>query len=47
MAGADCKMPAGQRPTGLPGRDTYESTTDALGALYDKVSVGGFVIVDD
>jgi O-methyltransferase len=27
--------------------DLYESTTDALGALYDKVSVGGFVIVDD
>jgi hypothetical protein len=27
--------------------DLYESTIDALLALYDKVSVGGFVIVDD
>jgi hypothetical protein len=27
--------------------DLYESTMDALCALYDKVSVGGFVIVDD
>jgi hypothetical protein len=27
--------------------DLYESTMDALSALYDKVSVGGFVIVDD
>ena len=27
--------------------DMYESTTDALTALYDKVSPGGFVIVDD
>jgi O-methyltransferase len=27
--------------------DLYESTTDALHALYDKVSPGGFVIVDD
>ena len=27
--------------------DLYESTIDALRALYDKVSVGGFVIVDD
>jgi O-methyltransferase len=27
--------------------DLYESTTDALTALYDKVSTGGFVIVDD
>jgi hypothetical protein len=27
--------------------DLYESTMDALDALYDKVSVGGFVIVDD
>jgi O-methyltransferase len=27
--------------------DLYESTTDALSTLYDKVSVGGFVIVDD
>jgi O-methyltransferase len=27
--------------------DMYESTTDALQALYDKVSIGGFVIVDD
>jgi len=27
--------------------DLYESTMDALGALYDKVSVGGYVIVDD
>jgi O-methyltransferase len=25
----------------------YESTTDALTALYDKVSAGGFVIIDD
>jgi hypothetical protein len=25
----------------------YESTMDALGALYDKVSPGGFIIVDD
>jgi macrocin-O-methyltransferase TylF-like protien/glycosyl transferase family 2 len=27
--------------------DMYESTTDALTALYDKVSEGGFVIIDD
>jgi O-methyltransferase len=27
--------------------DMYESTMDALSALYDKVSEGGFVIVDD
>jgi len=27
--------------------DLYESTMDALSALYDKVSPGGFVIVDD
>ena len=27
--------------------DLYESTMDALRALYDKVSAGGFVIVDD
>ena len=27
--------------------DMYESTMDALVALYDKVSKGGFVIVDD
>jgi hypothetical protein len=27
--------------------DMYESTMDALGALYDKVSPGGFIIVDD
>jgi O-methyltransferase len=27
--------------------DLYESTTDALSALWPKVSVGGFVIVDD
>ena len=27
--------------------DLYESTMDALCALYDKVSAGGFVIVDD
>lgn len=27
--------------------DMYESTMDALLALYDKVSVGGYVIVDD
>ena len=27
--------------------DMYESTMDALTALYDKVSPGGFVIVDD
>jgi O-methyltransferase len=27
--------------------DLYESTSDALNALYDKVSPGGFVIVDD
>jgi hypothetical protein len=25
----------------------YESTIQALTALYDKVSLGGFVIVDD
>jgi hypothetical protein len=25
----------------------YSSTTDALNALYDKLSVGGFLIVDD
>ena len=27
--------------------DLYESTMDALTALYDKVSPGGFVVVDD
>jgi O-methyltransferase len=27
--------------------DLYESTMDAITALYDKVSVGGWVIVDD
>lgn len=27
--------------------DMYESTMDALNPLYDKVSVGGFIIVDD
>ena len=27
--------------------DMYESTMDALGALYDKVARHGFVIVDD
>lgn len=27
--------------------DMYESTWDALTALYDKVSAGGYVIVDD
>ena len=27
--------------------DLYESTMDALVPLYDKVSGGGFVIVDD
>jgi O-methyltransferase len=27
--------------------DLYESTTDALDALYDRLSPGGFVIVDD
>jgi hypothetical protein len=27
--------------------DLYESTMDGLSALYDKVSLGGFVIVDD
>jgi O-methyltransferase len=27
--------------------DLYESTTDALEALFPKVSVGGFVIIDD
>lgn len=27
--------------------DMYESTMDALSALYDKVSSGGYVIVDD
>lgn len=27
--------------------DLYESTMDALVNLYDKVSVGGFVIIDD
>jgi hypothetical protein len=27
--------------------DLYESTTVALNALYDKLSIGGYVIVDD
>lgn len=27
--------------------DMYESTMDALGALYPRLSVGGYVIVDD
>ena len=27
--------------------DTYESTMDALGLLYSKVSSGGYCIIDD
>jgi O-methyltransferase len=27
--------------------DMYESTMDAIGSLYPKLSIGGFVIVDD
>jgi hypothetical protein len=27
--------------------DFYESTRDSLGFLYDKLSIGGFVIIDD
>ena len=27
--------------------DYYESTTDALTNLYDKLSVGGYAIIDD
>jgi hypothetical protein len=27
--------------------DYYESTWDALNNLYDKLSIGGFVIIDD
>ncbi|MFC7493456.1 MULTISPECIES: TylF/MycF family methyltransferase [unclassified Nocardioides] len=27
--------------------DMYSSTIDTLGAMYDKVSVGGYVLVDD
>jgi hypothetical protein len=27
--------------------DYYESTRDALAALYDKVSTGGYIIIDD
>lgn len=27
--------------------DLYESTMDSLNALYDKVSIGGYVIIDD
>lgn len=27
--------------------DMYESTMDALNALYDKLSIGGYVLVDD
>src|SRR5205823_3453280 len=27
--------------------DLYESTIQALTSLYDKVSIGGFVIIDD
>ena len=27
--------------------DLYESTIQALNALYDKLSIGGYVIVDD
>ena len=27
--------------------DAYESITDTLEALYDKLSVGGYVVVDD
>ena len=27
--------------------DMYESTMDALTALYPKLSVGGYVIIDD
>jgi hypothetical protein len=27
--------------------DLYESTRDALSALYDRLSPGGFVIIDD
>lgn len=28
-------------------RDMYESTVDVLYRLYDKLSVGGYVIMDD
>ncbi|MCH2219443.1 MAG: TylF/MycF family methyltransferase, partial [Dechloromonas sp.] len=27
--------------------DLYESTRDALTAMYDRVSQGGFIIIDD
>ena len=27
--------------------DLYESTMDAFRCLYDKVSIGGFIIIDD
>jgi hypothetical protein len=27
--------------------DMYESTMQALVALYDKLSIGGFIIIDD
>jgi Macrocin-O-methyltransferase (TylF) len=27
--------------------DFYESTTDALNSLYDRLSIGGYVIIDD
>jgi hypothetical protein len=27
--------------------DTYESTVEVLYNLYDKLSIGGFVIMDD
>ncbi|MED1361801.1 TylF/MycF/NovP-related O-methyltransferase, partial [Bacillus paranthracis] len=27
--------------------DMYESTMDSLVNLYDKVSIGGFIIIDD
>ncbi len=43
LPGAPIKQLAVMRLDG----DYYESTMDALSALYDKLSVGGFVIIDD
>jgi O-methyltransferase len=56
--GEDAEFMAGWFKETLPGRvcqlallridaDMYESTTQCLDALYDLVSVGGYVILDD
>ena len=45
--GSDLHLVVGSPPVLRLDGDMYESTMDALNALYDKVSPGGYVIVDD